>query len=263
MSRTCARTAVPLLLAAPLLLLLTAPIMVAVMRTTPRALVEVLADPDTRRAVALSLATSAAALGASVALGTPLAWWLARSNSRLAGLAGTLVDLPTVLPPSAAGVALLLTFGRSGPAGAWLERAGLSIAFTPAAVVLAQVFVSSPYYVRAARAGFASVDSELRDAATIDGAGGWSQLRRIVGPLAWRSLAAGAAMCWSRALGEFGATILFAGNLPGRTQTMPLAIYLGLESSLDRALALSTVLIAAAVLVLVAAKLLAGGAKGA
>lgn len=255
--------AVPLVLSAPLLLLLGVPTVLAAVRTSPEALAEELAKPETRSAVAVSLATSVAALAVSVVLGTPLAYWLARSRSRFAVVAETLVDLPTVLPPAVAGVALLLTLGRNGPVGSWLEWAGMSVAFTPAAVVIAQVFVASPYYVRAARAGFAAVGPELREAATIDGATGWGLFRRVVGPLAGRSLGAGAAMCWSRALGEFGATILFAGNLPGRTQTMPLAIYVGFEGSLERALALSTVLIAIAVLVLCGVRLLAGRAAGA
>lgn len=251
-------SAVPVLLSAPLLLLLAVPTVLAAVRTTPAALLEELGKRETISAIAVSLATSGAALAASVVLGTPLAYWLSRSRSRLAVLAEAVVDLPTVLPPAVAGVALLLAFGRNGPLGAWLDGAGWSVAFTPAAVVLAQVFVASPYYVRAARAGFEAVGPELREAARIDGATGWGLFRRVVGPMAGRSLGAGAAMCWSRALGEFGATILFAGNLPGRTRTMPLAIYVGFESSLERALALSTVLIATAVLVLCVARLLAG-----
>src|SRR5262249_54591090 len=162
--------------------------------------------------------TSAGALLISVALGTPLAYWLSRSRGRGATIVEALVDLPTILPPSVAGVALLLTLGRSGPIGSWLHAAGVEVAFTPAAVVLAQVFVASPYFVRSARAGFASVGTDMLDAATIDGATGGALLTRIIAPLAARPLGAGAAMCWSRALGEFGATIIFAGNLPGRTQ---------------------------------------------
>jgi molybdate transport system permease protein len=247
---------VPALLALPLLLLLAAPVAVLVFRRTPADVAAELRDHETRSAIVLSLLTSTVALGVTMVLGTPLAYWLSRSRSRVATITETLVDLPTVLPPSVAGVALLLTFGRSGPLGAWLEAMGIEVAFTPAAVVIAQVFVASPYFVRSARAGFASVGSDLREAAIIDGATGWSLLRFILMPLAARSLGAGAAMCWSRAIGEFGATIIFAGNLPGYTQTMPLAVYLGFETGLDRALVLSTVLIGISLVVLVVVRLL-------
>lgn len=213
-----------------------------------------LSSPETRSAIALSLSTSAIALLVTIVLGTPLAYWLSRSSSRVSIIAETLVDLPTVLPPSVAGVALLLAFGRSGIIGRWLEAAGLGIAFTSAAVVIAQVFVASPYFVRAARAGFASVGADVREAAIIDGASGWTLLRFVLAPQAASSLAAGAAMSWSRSIGEFGATILFAGNLPGRTQTMPLAVYLGFEHGLDRALVLSALLVALSLGVLVAVR---------
>ena len=244
------------MLAAPLFLLLVVPVVLLVARTTPDALARELRDPETRSAITLSLLTSTAALLITLVLGTPLAYWLARSRSRFAAIAQTAVDLPTVLPPAVAGVALLLTLGRNGPLGGWLQSLGIEIAFTPAAVVLAQVFVASPYYVRAARAGFASVGDDLREAATIDGATGWNLVRRVFVPLASRSLGAGAAMCWSRAIGEFGATIIFAGNLPGVTQTMPLAVYLGFENGLDRALVLSTVLIGLSLIALIAVRML-------
>jgi molybdate transport system permease protein len=228
-----------------------------VARTSPAAVATELAAPQTRSAIAVSLLTSTAALAVTILFGTPLAYWLAGSRTRLTSIAETIVDLPTVLPPSVAGVALLLALGRNGPLGGLLETAGIQIAFTPTAVVIAQVFVASPYYIRSVRAGFASVSPDLRDAAAIDGATGWKLLRLVLAPIAARSLGAGAAMCWSRALGEFGATILFAGNLPGVTQTMPLAVYLGFENGLDRALVLSTVLIAISLSVLVAVRVLA------
>lgn len=250
------RSPLTALLALPLLLLLAVPVALLIARTTPDAIVAELRSTETRSAILLSLLTSTAALFVTIAFGTPLAYWLSLNRSRFAALVETLVDLPTVLPPSVAGVALLLTLGRNGPIGAWLHAAGIEVAFTPAAVVLAQVFVASPYYVRSARAGFASIGADLRDAARIDRATGWSLLRRVLIPLAAPSLGAGAAMCWSRALGEFGATIIFAGNLPGLTQTMPLAVYLGFENGLDRALVLSTILIAISLSVLVAARLL-------
>lgn len=250
------RSPVPTLLALPLLLFLAVPVVLLVARTTPRAVALAFQSRETQSAIVLSLATSVAALTVTIVLGTPLAFWLSRSRSRLAVIAETLVDLPTVLPPSVAGVALLLALGRNGPVGAWLEAAGLGVAFTPAAVVLAQVFVASPYFVRAARAGFASVGTDLREAARIDGASTWGLLRFVLTPQAAPSLLAGAAMSWSRAIGEFGATIIFAGNLPGRTQTMPLAVYIGFENGLDHALVLSTVLISLSLLVLLAVRLL-------
>lgn len=246
----------PALLATPLLLLLAVPVILLVSRTTPGAIIDELRHPETRSAIRLSLLTSTSALALSVVLGTPLAYWLSRSRSRLTLAIETLVDLPIVLPPSVAGVALLLTFGRNAPIGRWLESLDIRIAFTTTAVVIAQVFVSSPYYVRAARAGFASVNTDLQAAARIDGASGWGLVRRILIPLAGRSLGAGAVMCWARAIGEFGATILFAGNLPGVTQTMPLAVYLGFENGLDRALVLSSVLIAISLIVLIGSRLL-------
>lgn len=249
------RSPVPMLLALPLLLLLAVPVGMLLVRTSPAAAIAELRERETLSAIGLSLATSAAALAITVCLGTPLAFWLARSRSRAGALAETLVDLPTVLPPSVAGIALLLAFGRAGPLGGLMESAGIDIAFSTAAVIIAQVFVASPYYVRAARAGFASVSQDLRDAALIDGAGGWGLVRYVLIPQAAASLSAGAAMCWGRAIGEFGATIIFAGNFPGRTQTMPLAVYLGLEGNLDRALVLSSILIVMSLGVLVGVRL--------
>jgi molybdate transport system permease protein len=246
---------VPALLALPLFLLLTVPAVLLITRTTPQSLAAELQNHETLSAIVLSLITSTSALLLTIVLGTPLAYWVSRSRSRFAIIVETLIDLPTVLPPSVAGVGLLLLFGRNGPIGGWLEAMDIDIAFSPAAVVIAQVFVASPYFVRAARAGFASVGTELREAATIDGATGWGLLRHVLIPQAAPSLAAGAAMSWSRAIGEFGATIIFAGNLPGRTQTMPLAVYIGFENGLDRALVLSTVLIALSLAVLLAVRL--------
>ncbi len=245
------------LLGTPLLLFLGVPVGLLVLRATPSLVAHELAARETRSALVLSFISSTATLLLAAVAGTPLACWLAHTRSRLRPIVETLIDLPTILPPSVAGVALLLAFGRAGPIGSLLHSMGVNIAFTPAAVVMAQLFVASPYYVRAARAGFASVGVDLREAATIDGATGWRLFRTVLAPLASPSLGAGAAMCWSRALGEFGATIIFAGNLPGVTQTMPVAVYLGFESGLDRALVLSTILIATSLLVLIVARVLA------
>jgi molybdate transport system permease protein len=159
-------------------------------------------------------------------------------------LIDTLLDLPMVLPPSVAGIALLIAFGRRGLVGASLNEWGITLAFTQTAVVMAQIFVSAPYYVKAAAAGFGGVDRDLEQAAAIDGASATRIFRLITVPLAWPALFGGIVMTWARALGEFGATIIFAGNFPGRTQTMPLAIYLGFELDLGVALTLSVLLLA-------------------
>ncbi len=242
------------ILALPLLLLLAVPIVLLVGRASPGSIITELTHRETRDAIVLSLVTSAISLGVTIVLGTPLALYLARSRSRMGVILETIVDLPTVLPPSVAGVALLLALGRTGVLGGWLHERGLDIAFTPLAVVITQVFVASPYFVRSARAGFASVPRDTLEASIIDGATGWTLLTRVLGPLSIRSLGAGAAMSWSRALGEFGATMIFAGSLPGVTRTMPIEVYVGFESSLDRAIVLSTILIAISLLLLVLAR---------
>jgi molybdate transport system permease protein len=159
-----------------------------------------------------------------------------------------------VLPPSVAGIALLVAFGRRGLLGRYLADAGVELAFTQAAVVLAQTFVAAPFYIKAAIAGFAGVDRDLEQAAQIDGAGPWQVLRHITLPLAATALIGGAVMTWARALGEFGATIIFAGNFPGRTQTMPLAIYIGFELDLDIALTLAVILLGTSFAVLFVVK---------
>jgi len=211
-------------------------------------------------ALALSLATTSASLVVTVALGTPLAWLLARRRFPGSALVETIVDLPIVLPPSVAGLALLLVFGRRGLLGEPLETVGLEIAFTTFAVVLAQTFVAAPFYIRSARAGFAAVDADLEDAARVDGADDVGVARHVTLPLAGAALAAGLVMSWARALGEFGATILFAGNLEGLTQTLPLAVYAEFQAGdLDAAIAAAAILVAAAFGVLVAVRSLHWG----
>lgn len=250
-----------LMLGAPLLVFLALPVCVLVARTPFHAVVSELASVETRSAIAVSVVTSAISLALTVAMGTPLAYWLSlprAARARGVAVAEALVDLPTVLPPAVAGVALLFLLGRSGAAGGILDRVGLGVAFTPAAVVLAQVFVAAPYYVRSARAGFEAVAVDVREAAALDGARGVTFAWRVLVPAAAPSLAAGAAMSWSRAIGEFGATVIFAGNLPGSTQTVPLAIYLGLEQGTDRPLILATVMIAISLATLGGLRLLGG-----
>jgi molybdate transport system permease protein len=194
-------------------------------------------------ALQLSMVTSTLSVVISLVAGTPLAYMLARWEFRGKTAIELLIDLPVVLPPSVAGLALLIAFGRQGLFGSWLALFGISLPFTTAAVVLAQTFVSAPLYVRAARIGFSEIDPQLEEAAHVEGATPWQMFREVMMPLAGPALVSGAILAWTRALGEFGATILFAGNLEGVTQTMPLAIYLGLERSLGVAIALSMVLI--------------------
>lgn len=226
------------------LMFLALPLLAIFLKVLPQAgLWETLQEPLVTQALRLSLITSLLSLLLALLFGTPVAYVLARWRFRGARLVETLLDLPMVLPPTVAGVALLMTLGRRGLLGPWLEVMGLQVGFTTAAVVLAQSFVSLPFYIRAAQAGFRSVDPELERVAYTLGASPLRTFLRVTVPLAFPALISGGVMAWARALGEFGATIMFAGNLQGRTQTMPLAIYLAMESDLTAALALSAVLI--------------------
>ncbi len=231
------------LLGVPLLIFLALPIAALLVRSSPAELLNNLGSPGVAKAMAVSLKTTLISIVAIVILGTPLAYLLGLRNFPGKRLVETLVDLPTVLPPSVAGVALLVAFGRRGLLGAGLEALGVDLAFTQVAVVMAQMFVAAPFFIRTTAIGFAAVDRELVQAAMLDGAGSWKLLREVILPLASPSAVSGAVMSWARALGEFGATIIFAGNYPGRTQTMPLAIYIGFEVDLNTALTLSVILI--------------------
>ncbi len=201
-------------------------------------------------ALRLSLLTSVITVCITVIFGTPLAYILARWNFPMKHWVELLIDLPVVLPPSVAGLALLIAFGRQGVFGAVLNVVGISLPFTTPAVVIAQTFVASPFYIRAARVGFKSIDAQLEEAAYVEGANQWQLFREVMLPLTSRPLLNGSIMTWARALGEFGATILFAGNLEGVTQTMPMAIYLGFERSLGVAIALSVMLVIVSVVLL-------------
>lgn len=205
-------------------------------------------------AVGLSFATTGASLLLTLAFGTPLAYVLARSRFRAKRFVNALVELPIVLPPAVAGLALLITFGRRGVIGGVLDDAGITIVFTTAAVMLAQCFVAAPLYIRAAQVGFMSVPKEIEDAARVDGADGLMLFRLITLPLARRAIAAGLVLSWARALGEFGATLLFAGSLQGRTQTMPLLIYNIIERDIDAAIWTGLILIGLALLALAASQ---------
>jgi molybdate transport system permease protein len=204
--------------------------------------------------LSLSLVTSSITTSIAVALGTPLAYMLARSRSPRRAWLELILDLPIVLPPSVAGLALLIAFGRNGLFGPALSLFGISLPFTTAAVVLAQTFVAAPLYVRSARVGFSHVQVELTEAAHVEGANTWQLFYEVMIPIAGRVLASGAILTWTRALGEFGATILFAGNLEGITQTMPMAIYLGFERNLNVAMALAVVLVGVSVALLALTK---------
>jgi molybdate transport system permease protein len=218
-------------------------------------LLQTLGEPVILDALVLSLISTALSLLLTVVFGTPLAYLLARRRFRGSSLVETLVDLPIVLPPSVAGLALLLTFGSRGVIGSALGDLGIDIAFTFWAVVLAQTFVSAPFYIRSARTGFAGVDRDLEDAARVDGASEGRVLQHITIPMAGAALGAGLVTTWARALGEFGATIMFAGSLQGRTQTLPLVVYGEFQSSLDASIAAAAVLVLAAFGVLVAVRL--------
>ena len=238
------------ILSMPMLVLLGLPLLALVLRLDVTDLRQNLASPTVLRALSLSLVTATFTAALALLLGTPLAYLLARRTFRGRRIVDTLVDLPMVLPPAVAGIALLLVFGRRGMLGASLDAAGISIVFTPVAVVLAQLFVAAPFYIRSAAAGFAEIDGELEQAAALDGAGDFAVFRHVTAALAWPAIVGGIVMTWARALGEFGATIIFAGNFPGRTQTMPLAIYLGFERNLDLAVTLAFLLLAASFTVL-------------
>ncbi len=216
---------------------------------------EVAASPVVLDALVLSLGTTTVSLALTVLLGLPLAYVLARRRFRGRGLLEAVVDLPIVLPPSVAGLALLLVFGRRGLLGPGFEVLGIGIPFTAVAVVLAQTFVSAPFFVRSARAGLAAVDRDVEDAARVDGAAEGRLFRAVTLPLAGGAVAAGLVMSWARALGEFGATIMFAGNIEGRTQTLPLVVYAEFQGGeLDNSIAAAAILVLAAFGVLVAVR---------
>lgn len=202
-----------------------------------------LANPMVWPALRLSLLTTSISLGLVVFFGTPLAFALARTSGRLGRVVETVVQLPIVIPPAVAGIALLLAFGRRGVLAGWLYPEGWSVTFTTAAVVFAEVFVSAPFFLQAAVSAFRRLDERLVVVARSFGASPLRIFFRVAVPLSLPSLAAGAAMSWARSLGEFGATLMFAGNLQGRTQTLPLAIYSALESDLRTAQALSVLLV--------------------
>jgi molybdate transport system permease protein len=242
-------------LALTLLGLLLLPILALLLSASPSDLAAGVRHPLFLPALALSARTTLTSLVVVVIGGTPLAWWLAVGPRRLTSFVETLVVLPIIVPPAVLGVALLQAFGRSGILGPLLEVLDVQVPFTTSAVVLAQVVVSTPFYVESAAIAFRRVDEDLILVARTLGASPSSAFFRVAVPVAATGLLGGAALAYARAIGEFGATLLFAGNLSGRTQTMPLAIYMALESDVRAALAISLVLAAIAVVLLLAVRL--------
>lgn len=225
----------------------------ALLQRTPwTGLGELLGRSVVTDALRLSLTTAFAATGLSLLLGVPLAWVLARARFPGKSLVRALVMLPMVLPPVVGGAALLFAFGRRGLLGEPVyDGTGFLLPFSTWGVVVANTFVAMPFLVITVEAGLRSADQRYEDAAATLGASRWTIFRRVTLPMIAPSVVAGAVLCWARALGEFGATVTFAGNLQGRTQTMPLAVFLALESDRDAAIALSLVLIAVSLAVLV------------
>ena len=224
----------------------------------PADVVAALQTPAALDALRLSMLTTLISLAITLLLGTPLAFVLARVRFPGRRLVDAIVDLPIVVPPAVAGLALLLAFGRNGLFGPALSAFGIHLSFSTAAVIMAQTFVASPFFIRSARAGFTSVDRTLEAASATLGMGPLRTFAYITVPLAAPSLIGGLVLCWARALGEFGATIMFAGNLAGVSQTLPLAVYLNLESGqLPIAVVLSVILILVSLFVVVAVRMMA------
>ncbi len=235
------------------LLFLVLPLVGLVIRAPWTTLPQRLTEPGALTALRLSVQTATLATALCLLLGVPLAWVLARVEFPGRRLVRALVTVPLVLPPVVGGVALLLVFGRRGLLGGWLDTTfGITLPFTTTGVVLAEAFVAMPFLVIAVEGALRAADHRYEEAAATLGASRWTAFTHVTLPLVAPGLAAGAVLCWARALGEFGATITFAGNYPGRTQTMPLAVYLALETDLESAIVLSLVLLVVSVGILVA-----------
>jgi molybdate transport system permease protein len=241
---------VPALLGVAFLVL---PMVGLLLRTPWSSLFHILATSGVSQALRLSLWTASAATVVSLVLGVPLAWLLARTHFPGIALLRAMVTLPLVLPPVVGGVALLLAFGREGFVGRYLDQwFGITLPFTTVGVIVAEAFVAMPFLVVTVEGALRSADQGYDEAAATLGASRMTVFRRVTLPLIAPSVVAGGVLCWARALGEFGATIAFAGNFPGTTQTMPLAVFLALQSDPDAAIALSLVLLVVSVVVLVA-----------
>ncbi|MER6736182.1 molybdate ABC transporter permease subunit [Streptomyces puniciscabiei] len=251
---TGGRRGVPLPLLLPgvlALAFLLLPLVALVVRAPWRSLPAQLSSAEVWQALQLSLVSATAATAVSLVLGVPLAWLLARTEFPGRGLVRALVTLPLVLPPVVGGVALLLSLGRNGVIGRWLDAwFGITLPFTTTGVVIAEAFVAMPFLVISVEGTLRAADPRFEEAAATLGASRFTAFRRVTLPLIAPGIAAGAVLAWARALGEFGATITFAGNFPGRTQTMPLAVYLALQNDPDAAISLSLVLLAVSIAVL-------------
>jgi molybdate transport system permease protein len=232
------------------------PLLSLVVWTVDKEAWRAMASPIAVDALLLSIRTTAITMAILLVVGTPAAYLLARVDFRGNRVINTLIDVPVVLPPSAAGIALLLAFGRLGLVGQYLDVFGVTLTFTTAAVVMAEVFVAAPFYVRQAATGFAAVDRTIEEAALVDGAGRSTVFFRVTVPLAFPALVSGALTAWARALGEFGATIIFAGSFRGITQTIPLAIFAEFQSDIDAAVALSVLVLGFAFAVILAVRYL-------
>jgi molybdate transport system permease protein len=245
---------------------LTLPIVAIFADTSPAALVRSLGEPDAQDALWLSLRTSLAAVAIIVVVGTPAAYLLATREFRGRSIVVTLIELPLVLPPAVAGIALLACFGPNGIFGGALQEAGIALVLQTAGVIVALTFVAAPFYLRQAQEAFAALDHSVLDAARTLGASEARTFARVAVPCAGQGITAGLALAWGRALGEFGATLMFAGSFPGITQTVPLAIFARFSSDFTSALALSSVLVIVSAALLLSVKLLGrspllGGAR--
>lgn len=247
------------LAALPLLLYLFFPILGVVVRAALGNWCSYVVCPQVASALRISMVSASTSAIIIIILGTPVAYWMSHYHFRGKDVVDTLIDLPLALPPVFAGFALLLLFGMQG-IGRWLEPYGLRISLTYLAVLMAQVFVASPFYVKQARAGFEAVPIDLRRASATLGAGPFRTFWRVTAPIARPAVLAGAVMAWARALGEFGACLVFAGAFPGRTETMPVAIYTTSMTNLPAAIALATVLLVVSFAVLILVRRLAGRA---
>lgn len=242
----------------PLFLLLLIPVLALGQRFSLHTFLAQLSERNTRFAIWLSFVTSTLTTLLVLVMGTPLATVLARRRGCYVRILELMVDLPTIFPPAVAGLALLIAFSPHGFIGKWLDAMGIDVVFTPAAVVIAQMFVAAPFYIKTATVGLEAVHPELVQAAALDGADWFQTLRYIRLPLAWRAMITGTILCWARALGEFGATIMLAGNTPGRTQTMTLAVYLAFQSDMDEAITLALILLGTSCAVLLVARAFLG-----
>lgn len=243
------------LLATLFLLFIGIPLAALLIREPPSLLWQDLQQPEVFAALQLSLVTTSISTLLTILLGIPVAYVLARTRLRGRRLLEILVTMPTILPPVVAGVALLITFGRLGLVGRLLTPFGITLSFSTAAVVMAQFFVSSPFFVNSVKAGLEQLDQRYEQAAYTLRSSPFYTFCRVTLPLIRAAVFAGVGTCWARALGEFGATIMFAGNFPGTTQTMPLAIYIASQTSLDSAVALSVLLLAVSFGILLALNL--------